>query len=481
MPTTLYLYDTLTRQKKPIVTGDGAQLRFYCCGPTVYGPAHIGNFRTFIIQDLFRRVVELSGKKIRHVRNLTDVDDKTIRESQSAGVTLAAFTRQWKQQFHQDAAALHLLPPDVEPSAVGHISEQIAWIKRLVERGCAYQGRDNSVYFRTAAFTGYGKLSHLPERQLKPSQPADPCEADGYDKEAVSDFVLWKAYKPADGANACDSPWGAGRPGWHIECSAMSIHYLGETLDVHSGGVDLIFPHHDNEIAQSEADTGKPFARHWFHIAHLLVEGKKMSKSLGNLYTVEAIQAQGYTADELRYTLLMGHYRQPQSFTFASLQAAHRGLQRLGKVAVALRVQAGHPPSASYQKLCTVGGDQEAWGPFVGSWAALLEDLNTPQALGALFTALRPFEKAIQVGRLPRDQAGKALLGLQLITAAFGWHLPQETAEKVPAAIQELAERRWQAKQQRDWATADTLRVTLAEAGWQVQDTTTSYNLIQSE
>ena len=270
--TALHLHDTLSRKVRPIAPADGETLRFYCCGPTVYGPAHVGNLRTFLLQDVFRRTVELSGTPTHHVRNLTDVDDKTIRQSQAEGVPLAEFTARWTARLHADAEALNILPPHHEPGAVAHIPHQIRLIERLIAGGHAYVAADGSVYFDVSSFTTYGQLSRLNEREITTGQPVgghadDREDADEYARESAADFALWKARKPEDGPNAWPSPWGEGRPGWHIECSAMSIEYLGETFDVHSGGVDLIFPHHENEIAQSEAATGHTFARHWFHIA----------------------------------------------------------------------------------------------------------------------------------------------------------------------------------------------------------------------
>ncbi|NJK92641.1 MAG: cysteine--tRNA ligase, partial [Blastochloris sp.] len=285
MATPLHLYDTMEREIRPVLPADGRVVGFYCCGPTVYGPAHIGNFRTFVLQDVARRVMELGGTRVRHVRNITDVDDKTIRQSQAEGKSLHDFTRLWLDQFHLDAQALNLLPPHVEPSAVAHIPQQVGLIQRLLEKNHAYPTSDGSVYFRVDSFPNYGRLSRLQEREIT-TQTTAPVDADEYQRESMADFALWKAHKPEDGSNHWTSPWGPGRPGWHLECSCMSQEYLGETFDLHGGGVDLVFPHHENEIAQSEAASGRTFARHWFHITHLLVDGKKMSKSDGNLYTL---------------------------------------------------------------------------------------------------------------------------------------------------------------------------------------------------
>ena len=298
MPVTLQ--DSMTRAPREVTPIDGDTYRFYCCGPTVYGPAHIGNFRTFVIQDTFRRVIECAGIQTKHVRNVTDVDDKTIREAQANGQTLREFTGHWKDKFTADCAALHLLEPHVEPGAVDHIEHQIRMIETLMEKGHAYSTEDGSVYFKVDSFPDYGRLSRVADRELRLGAAPSANDADEYDKDSLSDFALWKGRKAEDGDNHWPSPWGEGRPGWHLECSAMSLEYLGETFDMHSGGVDLMFPHHENEIAQSECCSGATFAHHWFHITHLLVDGGKMSKSLGNFYTLADLQEEGHTPEELR-------------------------------------------------------------------------------------------------------------------------------------------------------------------------------------
>ncbi len=451
----LKLHDTLTRAERPLQPLDGRMLTLYCCGPTVYGPAHIGNFRTFVLQDVLRRVVEHGGLATRHVRNLTDVDDKTIRDSQKAGQPLTDFTRHWTEKFHADCAALNLLTPHVEPGAVAHIPHQIRMIEALVARGHAYAAADGSVYFKVASFPGYGRLSHLDERELKPAATA--TDSDEYGKDAIADFALWKARKPEDGPNFWPSPWGEGRPGWHLECSAMALEYLGEDFDVHSGGVDLVFPHHENEIAQSCCATHGHFARHWFHIAHLMVDGGKMSKSLGNLYTLDDLQQRGYSPAETRYVLISGHYRAPLNFTFHSLDAARQALHKLAKNAQALRTAAGTETAAP------------APGPFAAAWALLEDDLNVPGALGEVFATLNRLKPAA----LAAPEAAAALAGLHFLLTALGLQLPdlqEQGANVVPAEITALAERRWQAKQARDWPAADTLRQELEAAGWLVKD-----------
>jgi cysteinyl-tRNA synthetase len=460
----LRLYDTLSRETLEIRPVTGDTLRFYCCGPTVYGPAHIGNFRTFVLQDVFRRVVELSGFQTRHVRNVTDVDDKTIRDSQAQGRTLAEFTEFWRGAFSADCTRLNLLAPHVEPGAVDHIPHQIEMIAKLMESEHAYKGGDGSIYFRVSSFARYGRLSHLDERELVLGASAN--DADEYEKDALADFALWKARKPEDGENHWPSPWGEGRPGWHLECSAMSHEYLGSHFDLHSGGVDLCFPHHENEIAQSEAVTGEEMCRHWFHITHLMVNGGKMSKSLGNFYTLGDLVQKGFTPGELRYVLVGSHYRQPLNFvsrdkageeSFPSLSGARQALERLAKAGRRLEERAGGLPVPSYEELR--GGIDP--GVFAPAWEALLQDLNTPEALGQLFTALRQVDEADPV---------TAWRGFHLVIAALGLALPEAQEVSVPREIQEMAQRRWEARAARDWAMADELRKELAALGWQIKD-----------
>jgi cysteinyl-tRNA synthetase len=469
----LQLHDTLTRTDRELRPLDGKTFRFYCCGPTVYGPAHIGNFRTFVAQDVFRRTLELSGVPTLHVRNLTDVDDKTIRDSQKEGRTLSEFTAFWTQKFHADCAALNVLPPHVEPSAVAHIPHQVRMIQTLVERGHAYTGADGSVYFRVSSFAEYGKLSHLEDRELKVGSSQSANDSDEYTKDSLADFALWKARKADDGVNYWPSPWGEGRPGWHLECSAMILEYLGEDFDLHSGGVDLIFPHHENEIAQSCCATHGQFARHWFHIAHLMVDGGKMSKSLGNLYTLTDLAARGYSAGEVRYVLISGHYSTPLNFTFHTLDSARAALQKLAKHEQSLKQKAGLPEghAPTHEELVKHGSP----GPFRQAWGTLLKDLNVPGALGAVFGVIKEVDQGTSAAALAKD----AYLGLHFVLAAIGIQLPSpESQAEAPAAVVALAERRWSAKQAKDWPQADALRKELEATGWTTKDHKTGYDLL---
>lgn len=459
------LFDTATRQIQALSASNGKALKFYACGPTVYGPAHIGNFRTFIIQDLLGRVWTAAGGMIEHVRNLTDVDDKTIRGAREAKLPLGSFTAKWTEIFEADGKALGLIAPMKEPKATDFVPQQIALVKRLVEGKYAYEA-GGSVYFRVKSFPGYGKLSRLDEREVREGA-SGRADADEYAREQAADFVLWKAHKEEDGEVFWDSPWGKGRPGWHLECSAMAMQILGETIDVHGGGSDLIFPHHENEIAQSEAATGKPFVRHWFHVSHLLVENRKMSKSLGNLYTLKDVIRQGWDAFDLRLVLLSGHYRQPLNFSWDTMTAARHGRERLGRVRVGL-VEAAKDAKA----------DPGEWGTFRGAWDALREDLETPKALAALYTAATSVELRRKAG-MPKEEAAKELAGLDHILGVFGLHVLFEKQTEAPAEMKALAKAREVARLAKDWQESDRLRDELAAGGWEVRDGAGGWRLVR--
>ncbi len=447
----LRLHDSLRREPRELQPAhpDGV-FRFYNCGPTVYAPAHIGNFRTFVVNDVIRRLLELEfgPERVRHVRNLTDVDDRTITQSRKEGRPLAEITRHWTDLFHEDCAALNLLRPHAEPTATGFIREQVNMIEVLMEKGHAYRAADGSVYFRLATFPGYGRLSRIQERELQVTNAV----ADADHKDSVSDFALWKAYKPEeDGAVQWPGPRSAaaGRPGWHIECSAMSKALLGDTIDLHTGGVDLLFPHHENEITQSECCNGVPFARHWYHSEHLLVDGTTMSKSKGNYHTLRDLVAKGHEAMAVRYALLMGHPRKQLNFTLDSLHAAASALRTLRTARAAI-------PEA--------GGAVDVSAPVL---AALRDDLNFPGALGALFAVLN----ATAPAGLNAASFDRALFALGLDLSARG------PAAAIPTAVTALAERRWAAKQARDFAAADALRAELAAAGWTILDRKDGWSL----
>ena len=459
------IHNTLTRQKD-VLTPQTDTFGMYCCGPTVYGPAHIGNFRTFVAQDVLRRTLECSGLKVKHVRNITDVDDKTIRESRKLGMTLGDFTKKWEDKFHLDCDRLNMLRPTVEPRATEHIAEQLDMVSKLVANGHAYPAKDGSVYFKISTFADYGKLAGLDREHMATQSTNSAGEvnnADEYERESVSDFALWKGRKPEDGENFWKSPWGEGRPGWHIECSAMSTKYLGDTFDLHGGGIDLCFPHHENEIAQSECATGKsPYVRYWFHSAHLMVEGQKMSKSLGNLYTLDDLVARGYTPAQIRYALMSGHYRQQLNFTFKGLDDAKSALAKLAK-SVKAALERAKMSEADFKKLIAPKNNF-AGTIFEPAWNALCDDLNVPRALGEIFGALHKLDgKSEDIAAL-----GSLLyaLGIDLSSEAQA----EQPAADIPEEIRQMAQARWDAKKAKDFAKADELRKKLTELGWSVLD-----------
>jgi len=485
------LHDSLTRQPKELkpAQADGI-FRFYNCGPTVYAPAHIGNFRTFVVNDVIRRLLELEfgADKVKHVRNLTDVDDKTIKRARDEGRPLADVTKQWTEKFHADCAALNCLPPHVEPTATGHIKEQVDMIDVLMKKGNAYRAADGSVYFKVSSFDNYGSLSRVKERELQVGSALSGKSqaADADEKEDVSDFALWKAYKPDDGANAWESPWGRGRPGWHIECSAMSKKHLGDTIDLHTGGVDLLFPHHENELAQSQCCNGTIFAHHWYHSEHLLVDGKKMSKSLGNLYTLDELVAKGFSPMALRYALLMGHPRKQLNFSLDSMHAAESALKKLKKFAEDLCKVAKLPVAELYNtekiRSCYVEHENH-WKEF---WVNILEDLNTPGALGAFFKTVERAWVSIEetfTDPAPQEANKKALqsdvywVGGILFALGLDFRSLAENIAVVPTAITALADKRWAVKQAKDWPGADALRKELTAAGWNMKDGKDGYSL----
>ena len=429
----------------------------YTCGPTVYSYAHIGNFRAYIFEDLLQRHLEFRGYRVRRVMNLTDVDDKTIRNAQQSGVPLREFTATFKDAFFADLDALAIKRADHYPAATDpeNIARMIEMIELLVTRGHAYQADDGSVYFRLASFPAYGSLAQLNLDELR---PGGRVQNDEYEKENIADFALWKAWDTADGDVAWDSPWGRGRPGWHIECSAMATRLLGDELDIHCGGVDNIFPHHEAELAQSECCTGKAFVRTWMHCAHLMVDGRKMAKSAGNFYTLRDLMEKGYSGREVRYALLCVHYRLPLNLRMESLDAARSSLQRIDEWIARLHVQA-----ADAAPLCThIYDEQDAFG------TALDDDLNSSSALAALFDVIRHSHRAMDSGELSASQAATLLQWWESINSVLAI---SQVAAAVPAEILHLVEQREAARASKQWALSDTLRDTLLSLGWEVKDT----------
>ncbi|MBN1675411.1 MAG: cysteine--tRNA ligase [Kiritimatiellae bacterium] len=454
----LRVYNTLSRRVEAFVPLEGRQVRMYTCGPTVYDFAHIGNFRSYAFEDLLRRYLRFSGYTVRQVMNLTDVDDKTIRGARESGLALNAYTETYTEAFFADLKTLNIQPAEHYPAATRHIPEMIALIERLFENGYAYRSQDGSVYFSIRKFAGYGRLGRP---DMSGMRPGARVSQDEYEKENVADFALWKAWDAEDGDVAWASPWGKGRPGWHIECSAMSMKYLGPSLDVHAGGIDLIFPHHDDEIAQSEGATGKPFVKYWLHCAHLIVDGRKMSKSLGNFHTLRQILEKGYTGREVRYVLISAHYRQTLDFRFEALDAARGALERLDEFQRRLRETAG---SAAAGEL--PGWAQRAEGEFRDG---LDDDLNISRALAALFDMVHEGNRQLDSAAVAAAEAAAVLALLARFDEVLGFL--SESEQEAGADVLALVRRREQARKAKDYAAADRLRDELAAKGWTVKDT----------
>ncbi len=455
----LRLFNSLTRKKEKFVPLDAGKVGMYTCGPTVYAFAHIGNFRAFLFEDLLKRWLEYSGYKVTHVMNLTDVDDKTIKGSQKQGVALGKFTERYAEAFFEDIQALNVEPATVYPKATDHIPEMISLVKTLLTKGYAYKALDGSIYFAISKFPAYGKLSHIKVQELKAGARV---KMDEYAKEEAQDFALWKAWAPQDGDVYWETDLGKGRPGWHIECSAMSMRYLGETFDIHCGGIDNIFPHHENEIAQSEAATGKKFVRYWLHNEHLRVEGKKMAKKLGNYYTLRDLLNQGYDPIAIRYLLLSTHYRQQLNFTFEGLAAANGAIERLGNFVQRLQDADGDGAGQVGKLFSDV---QTRFN------SGMNDDLNISVALSALFDFVREVNNLLDKGEVSKSEAEAAsrfIADLDKVLGVIG----KVEAEMLPEEAKKLIAKREEARNAKDWATADTLRQKLKELGVIVEDTT---------
>ena len=453
----LRLYNTLTRQVEEVTPLDGETLRLYACGPTVYDFVHIGNFRTFVFQDLLRRYISYKGFPLRHVMNITDVDDKIIDNARKANLSIKDYTARYAEAFFDDMQKLGLQKPDVTPYATDHIDSMVQLILKLRDQGCTYES-EGSIYYRIDSFSDYGKLSHLDLSQVSSEGRID---ADEYTKENPRDFVLWKARK--EGEAYWDTVLGPGRPGWHIECSAMSMEYLGESFDLHVGGVDLIFPHHENEIAQSEASTGQPFVRHWAHSEFLLVDGEKMSKSKGNQYTLRDILERGYDPLAVRYLLQSVHYRKQLNFTFEGVEQAQSALQRVSDFLLRVReVPAETDENKNLsEKIAQARTDFEAW---------LDDDLNTSGALGVLFDLIRQVNVSLErqeVGGANRDQILALIADANQVLAVFQVEEQSIEDQEIAATI----EQREQARRQRNYQRADEIRDALAQQGIILEDT----------
>ena len=457
---TMRFFNTYSRKIEEFEPRDpaGHAVSIYTCGPTVYSRAHIGNFRAYIFEDLLQRHLELRGYKVHRVMNITDVDDKTIRGAREAKVPLAKFTEQFKQAFFEDAKTLRIKRADEFPAATDqrYVDRMIDMIRELIARGLAYQADDKSVYFRINKFPNYGNLAHFDLTQL---QSTGRVKHDEYDKEHIGDFALWKAWDEEDGDVKWASPWGPGRPGWHIECSAMATALLGNQIDIHCGGVDNIFPHHEAEIAQTEGVTGKKFVRYWLHCAHLLVDGQKMAKSLGNFYTVPDVLAKSYTGRELRYALLRVHYRVPLNFTWEGMEEARQSLTRIDEWLRRLDEVVAKKTNEGKSKMRPGQQFEEA----------LDDDLNISAALGYLFETIRETNRAMDQNELDPASAKAWLNWWDRINTVLD--LESEAEVVVPAEVAQLAEERQNARREKNWKRSDELRDRISALGWDVRDT----------
>lgn len=447
-------------------------VKLYTCGPTVYDFAHIGNLRAFIFEDLLQRHLESKGYHVHRVMNLTDVDDKTIRGCNKAKVSLDAFTKPFKDAFFEDLKTLRIKNADQFPSATDaeNIARMIEMIRVLIEKGYAYQAEDKSVYYRIHKFPNYGKLAHLDLEQLRPS---GRISHDDYEKESIGDFALWKAWDAADQDVGWDSPWGRGRPGWHIECSAMARGILGDEIDIHCGGVDNIFPHHEAEIAQSEAVTGKRFVKYWLHCAHLMIEGQKMSKSLGNFYTLRDLLAKGYTGREIRYALLRVNYSLPLNFTIEGMKDVRESLKRIDEWVRRLE-EVSHKNTTNPNSGHFDFNFKEKADAFE---AALDHDLNISGALGYLFEVIRQSNRALDQGNLSAEQAKELLQWWKKIDAVLA---VSNDEIAVSDEVKKLLEARHQAREQKDWSQSDLIRSKIAALGWTVKDTKEGQKLMRN-
>ncbi len=454
----LKLYNTETRTKEEVVSL-GPVLKMYTCGPTIYDFAHIGNFRTYVVEDLLRRTLLFFGLKVEQAMNITDIDDKTIRGAIKKQISLRDYTEPFRKAFFEDLQALNIEKVEHYPNATDYIAEMIQMIEGLMRNGCAYKSQNGSVYFSIQKFAQYGRLSHLNLTDLKVNASGEN-EADEYDKDNIADFVLWKAYdSQRDGQIFWESPFGPGRPGWHIECSAMATRLLGHTIDIHCGGVDNMFPHHENEIAQSECCTGHRFVRHWVHVEHLLVDHKKMSKSLGNFFTLRDILKKGYTGAQLRYLLLSTHYRTQLNFTLAGLDSARASLQRLEDLFIRLRaIRSHHMSSACLDKA------RERFNQ------ALADDLNISAALSALFDCVRELNSLCDEEKLGEEEAQDALRLFAQWDQVLGV-LPLHPQEEIPSSLVQLLEVREQARRERNWRLSDEMRDQILSQGYLIEDT----------
>ena len=454
------IYNTLTRKKETFVPMEEGKVKMYCCGPTVYNFIHIGNARPICLFDVFRRYLEFRGYHVTFVQNFTDVDDKIIKKANEEGVTAAEIAQRYIKEYKTDAKGLGVRPATVHPTVTGHIPDIIDIIQTLIHKGHAYQA-GGDVYYRTRSFPEYGKLSHMPIDELESGARI----AVGEQKEDPLDFALWKAAKP--GEPDWDSPWGQGRPGWHIECSAMNRAIFGDTIDIHCGGQDLIFPHHENEIAQSEGASGKPFAHYWMHNGYINVDNVKMSKSLGNFFTVREV-AEKFGYEPIKFMMLQAHYRSPINYTLEVIQQCQASLKRIYNCKEKLTLTLAKAPEGAMtqEQKDTIDGFRQQ---FI---AAMDDDFNTADAVSAIFELVRQINTDCDRNPLPSKEYFTYTQALfDTLLDVMGIVIPQQQEEQLPAQVQELVERRAQARKEKNFALADQLRDEIAALGYEVKET----------
>ena len=455
----LHLHNTLSRKVEPFIPLDpaGQKVGMYCCGPTVHDFAHIGNFRTFVFADLVRRYLDFRGYDVTHVMNITDVEDKIIARVREQKTTLTEYTTKYQEAFFADLKVLNCTDPHHIPKATDHIPEMIDIISKLMERGIAYQAADESIYFSIEKYQGCGcQYGRLVKLNFKEMRQGARVSDDEYEKESVADFALWKARVEEDGEVYWPSPWGEGRPGWHIECSAMSMKLLGTSFDLHLGGEDLAFPHHEDEIAQSEGATGKPFVKHWLHGAHLLVEGKKMSKSLGNFFVLKDLVEKGFEGREIRQLMISAHYRETFNFTLSGLEGARTAMARIDECISKLRETAGEITT------------EPATGVIEQFTAALDDDLNVSSAWAVVFDWVRDCNRRLAEDTMGATAAAAELAAWERIDTVLGVGRIEEEA---PSEFTALLVERTEARETKDFARADAIRDELTAAGWTIEDT----------
>lgn len=471
---TLKLYNTLTREKEVLKPLEDRHVKMYTCGPTVYNFAHIGNFRTYVFEDLLRRAIQFFGFKITQVMNLTDVDDKTIKGAIQQKISLDEYTKTYKDAFFADLKTLNIQPAEHYPAATDYVNEMIQMIQELLDKGYAYVGGDGSIYYAIQKFPHYGCLSHLEIDELQ-SGASQRVASDEYEKDNVADFVLWKKYDPErDGNIFWESPFGQGRPGWHLECSAMAIKILGKTLDIHVGGIDNMFPHHENEIAQSEACTGCRFVNLWMHSEHLIVDGKKMSKSLGNFYTLRNLLDKGYNGAQIRYLLLQTHYKTQLNFTFTGLDAAQNSLNRLNDFIQRLQEIAPNT-------LSTGNAAPLLKKAFEAFSVGLADDLNISASLAAVFDLVREINGLCDAQKIGNEDAAEILAVLEKFNLVLGVLRFDKEEEAIPTDVQAAFENRLLARKEKRWQDADSLRDFIQNAGYIIEDTPKGARLKKSE